>query len=116
MGGKMSMAKSGLRFAAVGAVAALALAACGGGSSSSSASGSQGGAAGTPQKGGTLYYLTQVEQFQNLDPQRMYTGEDLAFFGGTIYRTLTNFKFSADHGDRHRHRDQRRQDVGVHDP
>jgi peptide/nickel transport system substrate-binding protein len=96
MGGKMGIAKSGLRFAAIGAVAALTLAACGGGSSSSSASGSQGGAAGTPQKGGTLYYLTQNEQFDQIDPQRMYTGEDLAFWGGTFYRTLTNFKFAAD--------------------
>jgi peptide/nickel transport system substrate-binding protein len=95
MGGKMGIAKSGLRFAAVGAVAALALAACGGGSSSS-AGGSSGGAAGEPTKGGTIYYLTNAEQFTQIDPQRIYTGEDLAFFNGTIYRTLTAYKFSAD--------------------
>jgi peptide/nickel transport system substrate-binding protein len=92
----MGMAKSSLRFAAIGAVAALALAACGGGSSSSSSSGSAAAGGGTPTKGGTLYYLTQNEQFDQIDPQRMYTGEDLAFWGGTVYRTLTNFKFSAD--------------------
>ncbi|CAB4818813.1 unannotated protein [freshwater metagenome] len=88
----MGKANKGLRLAAVGAVAALALAACGGGSSSSSSA--SGGA--EPTKGGTLYYLTNAEQFDQIDPQRIYTGEDLAFFNGTIYRTLTAYKFSAD--------------------
>ena len=31
-----------------------------------------------------------------MDPQRVYTGEDLAFFGGTIQRSLTAYKFSSD--------------------
>ena len=88
----MGKANKGLRLAAVGAVAALALAACGGGGGSSS-SGSGGG---EPAKGGTLYYLTNAEQFDQIDPQRIYTGEDLAFFNGTIYRTLTAYKFSPD--------------------
>ncbi|CAB4682506.1 unannotated protein [freshwater metagenome] len=103
----MGKANKGLRLAAVGAVAALALAACGGGSSSStSASGgaepaqsgasSSGAGGGEPAKGGTLYYLTNAEQFDQIDPQRIYTGEDLAFFNGTIYRTLTAYKFSPD--------------------
>ena len=83
----MGKANKGLRIAAVGAVAALALAACGGGSSSSTSGG------GEPAKGGTLYYLTNAEQFYQIDPQRIYTGEDLAFFNGTIYRTLTAYKF-----------------------
>ena len=86
----MGKANKGLRLAAVGAVAALALAACGGGSSSSGSGG------GEPAKGGTLYYLTNAEQFDQIDPQRIYTGEDLAFFNGTIYRTLTAYKFSPD--------------------
>jgi peptide/nickel transport system substrate-binding protein len=93
----MGMANKGLRLAAVGAVTALALAACGGGSSSSSDSSASGGAgSGEPTKGGTIYYLTNAEQFDQIDPQRIYTGEDLAFFNGTIYRTLTAYKFSAD--------------------
>ncbi len=91
------MANKGLRLAAVGAVTALALAACGGGSSSSSDSSASGSAgSGEPTKGGTIYYLTNAEQFDQIDPQRIYTGEDLAFFNGTIYRTLTAYKFSQD--------------------
>ena len=31
--------------------------------------------------GGTIYVLTQAEQWNHIDPQRAYTGEDLAFFG-----------------------------------
>ena len=93
----MGMANKGLRLAAVGAVAALALAACGGGSSSSSGGSASGSAgSGEPTKGGTIYYLTNAEQFDQIDPQRIYTGEDLAFFNGTIYRTLTAYKFSQD--------------------
>ena len=88
----MGIAKTGSRIAVLGAVAALALAACGGSSSSSSSS----GGGGEPQTGGTLYYLTNAEQFDQIDPQRIYTGEDLAFFNGTIYRTLTSYKFSPD--------------------
>ncbi|MDA8434799.1 MAG: ABC transporter substrate-binding protein [Actinomycetales bacterium] len=40
--------------------------------------------------------LSQAEQWNNVDPQRVYTGEDLAFFSGTIFRTLTAYKFSKD--------------------
>lgn len=61
-----------------------------------SAGASASSAAGTPQKGGTIYVLTQNEQWNQIDPQRAYTGEDLAFFNGTIYRSLTAFKFSKD--------------------
>ena len=38
--------------------------------------------AATPVKGGTLTFLRPREQFDHIDPQRVYTGEDLAFFGG----------------------------------
>jgi peptide/nickel transport system substrate-binding protein len=92
----MGIAKTGMRVAVIGAVAALALSACGGGGSTATDSSASGGAAAGPTKGGTLYYLTQSEQFDQIDPQRIYTGEDLAFFNGTIYRTLTAYKFSAD--------------------
>lgn len=50
--------------------------------------------AGVP--GGTLTMLTIAEQFDQLDPQRIYTGEDLAFFGATIMRSLTNYTYTTD--------------------
>ncbi|MFM7013564.1 MAG: ABC transporter substrate-binding protein [Actinomycetota bacterium] len=43
------------------------------------------------QKGGTLYVLTNAEQFLHLDPQRNYTGADMAFAMSTIYRTLVTY-------------------------
>ena len=91
----MGKAKIGLRSAAVVSVAALALAACGGGSGGGSTdkAGAGGGAA-SATKGGTLTFLTLADQIQHLDPQRSYTGEDLAFAGGYLQRTLTSFKFS----------------------
>ncbi len=52
--------------------------------------------------GGSLYLLmsTAVANggtgFYDMDPQRIYTGEDLAFFGATIMRTLTSFASSPD--------------------
>jgi len=49
-----------------------------------------------PKPGGTIYVLTQSEQWNHVDPQRAYTGEDLAFFGGTTMRALTAYKFSPD--------------------
>jgi peptide/nickel transport system substrate-binding protein len=44
-----------------------------------------------PTPGGTIYMLTLAEEFDDIDPQRAYTGEDLAFFGATIMRSLTSF-------------------------
>jgi len=82
------------RALALGVAAALMLAACGGGTSSQSAGSSSGTAGG--QKGGTIYLLTHNEQFDQVDPQRAYTGEDLAFFGATIYRSLVAYKYSTD--------------------
>ena len=81
-----------VRTAIVVGVGALALAACGGGSNNGGSTSS----GGTPTKGGTIQYLTNAEQFDKVDPQRIYTGEDLAFFSGTIFRTLTAYKFSKD--------------------
>ena len=90
-----------LRAMALGVAAGLTLAACGTGTSPSpSAPGASGGSAapstGAGSKGGTIYVLTQAEQFDQVDPQRVYTGEDLAFFGGTIMRSLTAYVFSPD--------------------
>jgi peptide/nickel transport system substrate-binding protein len=89
----MGKARPGVLAAVVVAAGALTLTACGGGGSSSSSTGSAGG---TPTKGGKLTMLSQNEQWNNVDPQRVYTGEDLAFFSGTIFRTLTAYKFSHD--------------------
>ena len=68
---------------------ALVLTACGGKS--------DGASAGT--KGGTLTFLTEAEQFAHLDPQRNYTGEDLAFASGYLNRTLTQYTLSADNNE-----------------
>ncbi|MHB8795135.1 MAG: ABC transporter substrate-binding protein [Candidatus Nanopelagicales bacterium] len=93
-----SAIKNGLRLAAVATAGALVLAACGGSSSSSSesssgeATGSAASAEGTA--GGTINVLTLEEQFLHVDPQRIYTGVDLAFFNGYTTRTLTAYKFA----------------------
>ncbi|MEI6404456.1 MAG: ABC transporter substrate-binding protein [Actinomycetes bacterium] len=79
------MKKTSIRLG-VGAVSvAFLLAACGGSGSSSSGS-----------KGGTLTLLTEAEQILHLDPQRNYTGEDLAFASGYLNRTLTQYTLSKD--------------------
>ena len=98
-----------LRGLSLAVVAALTLTACGGATTSPSASGapaattsgsapatSASPATGTPKAGGTIYVLNQAEGWNQIDPQRAYTGEDLAFFGGTIYRSLVSYKFSPD--------------------
>jgi peptide/nickel transport system substrate-binding protein len=85
-------------------VTAMLIAACGGPAATPSP-----GASGPPtvtagptvdpnvaKKGGTIYILTQSEQWNQVDPQRVYTGEDLAFMGGTTMRGLNSYKFSAD--------------------
>lgn len=87
----MGKAKTGLRYVALASAGALALAACGGGSSDSPGSSNSKG-----QKGGTLTFLTSAEQINHLDPQRNYTGEDLAFSSGYLTRTLTAYKLSED--------------------
>jgi peptide/nickel transport system substrate-binding protein len=93
------------RALALGMGTALVVAACGGSPSQAPTSGgppaTDGGteptAAGdAPAKGGTLFLLTQAEGWGDVDPQRMYTGEDLAFFGGTTSRSLESYFYSAD--------------------
>ena len=106
-----------LRGVTIGVVAALALGACGGstattappaattapattapvsGAPATTAPSSAAPTGETPTAGGTIYILTQADQWNQLDPQRAYTGEDMAFFSGTIYRSLTAYKFSPD--------------------
>jgi peptide/nickel transport system substrate-binding protein len=82
--------------AAIAASAALVAACGGGGSGTSSATGGATGGAGDAQKGGKLTLLTQSEQIQHLDPQRNYTGVDLAFAGSFLQRSLTSFTFDPD--------------------
>jgi peptide/nickel transport system substrate-binding protein len=91
------------RALAFGVTAGLTLAACGGTTPSPTAqppsgTGTPATAAPTevPKTGGTIFMLTQAEEFDDIDPQRIYTGEDLAFFGATIMRSLTSFIYSDD--------------------
>ena len=88
-----SVKRNSARLAVVAAVGALVLAACGGGSEEASG-GASGGASGEPTKGGTINVLTLSEQFNHLDPQRNYTGVDLAFASGYLNRTLTQYKYA----------------------
>jgi peptide/nickel transport system substrate-binding protein len=48
------------------------------------------------QTGGTIYVLSSAEMFDQVDPQRIYSGEDEAFFGATIYRSLETYVSSPD--------------------
>src|SRR5215204_3289463 len=89
-------------------VTTVMLVACGGtpaspGAGSGGPTATQPGTAATPdtgaKPGGTIFVLTQAEQWNHVDPQRAYTGEDLAFFGGTTMRALTAYKFSPDEAE-----------------
>ncbi len=91
----MGKAKIGLRAAALASVAAMTLVACGGGSSDEP-SGNNAGDTGKPVKGGTLTFLTTADQVSHMDPQRIYTGEDLAWTGAYLFRSLTAYKVSTD--------------------
>src|SRR5712671_1333165 len=46
--------------------------------------------------GGTIYVLSSNQQLDQIDPQRIYAGEELAFFGATIYRSLESYAYSPD--------------------
>ena len=92
----MGKANIGLRAAVLASVAAMTLAACGGGGDGDGDTNGTGSTGGEPAKGGTLTFLTVAEQFDHLDPQRNYTGEDLAFASGYLTRTLTAYKLSTD--------------------
>jgi peptide/nickel transport system substrate-binding protein len=83
------MVKSKATLAIGIAAGALILAACSGGSSDGGGSSAP---AGEGQPGGTLTILSPAEQILSLDPQVIYTGEDLAFAGATIMRSLTAYQ------------------------
>lgn len=44
------------------------------------------------QTGGTLYFITNQTQFDHIDPARVYTGRDIAFFNSYVYRNLVSYK------------------------
>ena len=88
-GGHMKKS-TGIRFGVGAASLALLLTACGGSGDAASGEGS---------KGGTLYILTEAEQILHLDPQRNYTGEDLAFASAYLNRTLTQYTLSKDNAE-----------------
>lgn len=48
----------------------------------------------TASQGGTLYILTNSDHIAHLDPQRNYTGEDMAFTQAFLTRTLTQYTYS----------------------
>ncbi|MCW2787435.1 MAG: transporter substrate-binding protein [Marmoricola sp.] len=79
---------------AVLAVATVALAgtlaACGGSSDK------PGSASGSGSKGGTLYVTGGIRPPAYLDPQRIYTGVDIAWLGRTMYRSLVQAPESTD--------------------
>jgi peptide/nickel transport system substrate-binding protein len=89
----MSKASTSAKAAALAAASALLLAACGGSDGDGAAAS---GEAAEAVKGGTLNFITQGEQIQHLDPQRNYTGEDLAFTTAYLNRTLVQYDLSAD--------------------
>ncbi len=55
---------------------------------------SSGASAATPKTGGTLKLLMHYPSLDYLDPNRVYTGRDLQWLGGTITRTLTAYKLA----------------------
>lgn len=94
-----------VRAVTLGAAFTLVVAACGGATPTTApATGAPGSsdqpttapATDAPKTGGTIYLLNPGEQFNRVDPQRAYTGEDLAFFSATIFRSLTAYTYSPD--------------------
>jgi len=101
----MHRTQSWLFRAAALSVVAMLIAACGGSTATTPPASS--GPVTTPEPGatpvpiptgGTLYLLqpSTAQEWNQIDPQRAYTGEDLAFFGATIYRSLTAYKYDPD--------------------
>ncbi|MGN6612528.1 MAG: ABC transporter substrate-binding protein [Angustibacter sp.] len=88
----MQMPRAVIRGGSLAAAAALALAGC----SSPGKAGSSGESGGKGRTGGTLTILSLNQQLDHVDPQRTYTGEDMAFLSGFLTRTLTAYKLSAD--------------------
>ncbi|MEI6868201.1 MAG: ABC transporter substrate-binding protein [Actinomycetes bacterium] len=57
--------------------------------------GATGASAAAAKTGGTLYMVTHNGQFAHADPQRNYTGQDIAFFNTYVYRNLVVYKPAA---------------------
>lgn len=89
----MSKASTSAKVAALAAASALLLAACGGSDEGDS---SASGEAVEATAGGDMTFLTVDEEFNHLDPQRNYTGEDLAFASGYLQRSLVQYALSED--------------------
>ncbi|HEX3002908.1 MAG TPA: ABC transporter substrate-binding protein, partial [Angustibacter sp.] len=89
----MQMPRAVVRGGSLAAAAALALAGCSSQGKTGSSSDASSDAART---GGTLTILSLNQQLDHVDPQRTYTGEDMAFLSGFLTRTLTAYKLSAD--------------------
>lgn len=51
-----------------------------------------GASAASVKTGGTLYFITNQTQFDHIDPARVYTGRDIAFFNSYVYRNLVSYK------------------------
>ncbi|MBI3429154.1 MAG: hypothetical protein HY050_03665 [Actinobacteria bacterium] len=51
--------------------------------------------AASSKNGGTLYFITNQQQFDHVDPARVYTGRDIAFFNSYLYRNLVSYKPTA---------------------
>jgi peptide/nickel transport system substrate-binding protein len=83
-GFKTAKAVLGRRVLATTAAFALATAGVLVGTTSASAA--------TAKTGGTLYFITHAEQFDHVDPARVYTGQDIAFFNSYLYRNLVSYK------------------------
>jgi peptide/nickel transport system substrate-binding protein len=56
------------------------------------ATGATANAAEKPVTGGTLYFITHADQFDHIDPARVYTGRDIAFLNSYLYRNLVSYK------------------------
>jgi len=84
-------------------------------SGSPSESTAPGGSGSTGTKGGTIYMLKNATDFDYYDPQRVYTGEDLAFFGATIMRGLVAYKYSPDPAEGVTIVPDMATDLGTHD-
>ena len=91
----MMHTRKGAVTVALGAVVALAAAACSGGDSTGTAT-NGGGASGTAAKGGTLYVLN-ADAHNGLDPQQSYVGADLEFMNRIYSRNLTTYSADKDH-------------------
>ena len=82
----MSGLKTSRRILASTAVIALAVGVTLASGSGANAAGSQ------PVTGGTLYFITHDDQFDHIDPARVYTGRDIAFLNSYLFRNLVSYK------------------------